>query len=34
MMVASTEGKISIVNFETYFLSINGLPAPFLMREL
>src|SRR4051794_12687772 len=26
MMVASTEGKMSIVNFETYFFSINGLP--------
>src|SRR4051794_4763537 len=29
MMVASTEGKMSIVNFEMYFFSINGLPARF-----
>jgi hypothetical protein len=33
MMVATTDGNMSRANFETYF-SINGLPAPFLMREL
>jgi hypothetical protein len=33
MMVATTEGNMSMVNFEMYF-SIADLPARFLMREL